>query len=163
MPNAVALEKNYGQSDYIIRTIAQTSRQSWAETNFANRRFSYDEDKDLKGPLIAAMAISTELGLRGNSSHYRKKREFRLVTIGDGDFISNRVLDTQANADFFLNCLAWVSGVADRISIRPKEVEGEKIPISEQRAEAIFYSSTLALPITLLSLGCLVWWRRRNR
>ena len=162
-PNAMALEKFYEKPNYIIRTIAQTSRQSWAETNFASRRPTFDKGQDLKGPLMAAFAVTTEFGDRGDSSHFRKEKEFRMVTVGDADFITNRVINMQANADFFLNCVAWVTGMADRITIRQKEVEGEKIPLSERKGEAIFYSCSLALPFTFLLTGCLVWWRRRNR
>jgi ABC-type uncharacterized transport system involved in gliding motility auxiliary subunit len=162
-PNAMALEKFYENPKFIIRTIAQTSRQSWAETNFASRRPKFDKGQDLKGPLMAAFAVTSEMGDKGDSSHYRKEKEFRLVTIGDSDFITNRVIDMQANADFFLNCVAWVTGMADRITIRQKEVEGEKIPLSERKGEAIFYSCSLALPFTFLLTGCLVFWRRRNR
>ncbi len=162
-PNAMALEKFYDKPKFYVRTIAQTSRQSWAETNLASRRFKFNEGEDTKGPLMAAFAVASELGDRGDSSNYRKQTEFRMVTIGDSDFVTNRVIDMQANSDFFLNCVAWVTGMADRITIRKKEVEGEKIPLSERKGEAIFYSCSLALPFTFLLTGCLIFWRRRNR
>jgi len=162
-PNAVALEKYLDRARYIIRTVAESSRQSWAETNFTVRRFAYDQGQDLQGPLMLAFAVTTVLGESADSSHRRESHEFRTVVVGDADFITNRAISMQANADFFLNCVAWVTGVADRCTIRPKEVGGEKIPLSAAKGEAIFYSCSLALPSLVLLVGGMIWWRRRNR
>jgi ABC-type uncharacterized transport system involved in gliding motility auxiliary subunit len=162
-PNSIGMDKNLAESKYMIRTIAQSSDESWATTDFSSPQLTFNKGTDPTGPLSLVYAITSNTEGDLNSSNFRKDNEFRMIVTGDSDFITNRTVDMQANSDFFLNCLAWVTGEADRITVSPKVTEGEKIPLTEKQGTTIIYACSLALPAIILLGGTLVWWRRRNK
>lgn len=162
LAGAGALGCNQDVRAYMIRTVAQTSRQSWAETDFTQARPRYDAGIDEMGPVSVALAVTSDTS-RPDSQAARETNEFRLVVVGDSDFVTNRAIDMQANADFFLNALAWVTRLADRFSIRPKEMQAEKIPLTDGQGSAVFYAFSLGLPLLYGLVGLATWFRRSHR
>ncbi len=122
---------------------------------------AFEPLEDIKGPVSLALAVTTETG--APDSTVRKKRgEYRLVVIGDSDFIRNRLMPIQGNADFFLNCVNWLTGEADRVTVRPKLYQIARATISDRFGCLVFYSTVVCLPGLAIAIGIFIFWRRRS-
>jgi ABC-type uncharacterized transport system involved in gliding motility auxiliary subunit len=101
------------------------------------------------------MAIAAEGRLGGEG------REFRAVVVGDGDFASNSFLPYLANGDVALGIVRWLvreeraAAVSSRIPVPPM------ILLSGAQMTLIFAVIELLLPLSVLAIGAIVWWRRR--
>ena len=92
------------------------------------------------------------------------KKKTQMVVIGDGDFISNTLIQSyEFNYDLFLNSLNWMSGEVEKISIRPKKIKTSAIELSPEESNMIFYLAIIALPMVVLIFGINLWWYRRRK
>ncbi len=135
-----------------IVLLAQTSQDSWGETNLQQKTARYDEGQDIKGPL--AIAASVEGG----------ETEARLVVFGDSDLVTNALLNSIrgfGNVDLFLNAINWLAEEEELISIRPKPPDTRQIILTPPQMRLILYSSAGLLPLVILAIGAMVWWQRR--
>lgn len=130
-----------------------TSTKSWAETDLTTKRVQFNEGKDLKGPISIAIAWSKEV---------KGKKEARIVSIGDSDFVTNASFAIQGNKDFFINSINWLVKEEKKISIRPKEEEIKKILLSRQQSRFIFLGTTVIMPLCILFIGGIIWFKQRN-
>lgn len=134
-----------------VEELLRSSNDSWAETELGGEQLNFNPDRDKKGPVPLALAITRKKG----------KKETRLVVVGDSDFASNKVIHEAANSDLILNMVNWLAGESEKISIRPRSLEEEKIMLSGPQAKFIFYFTVFAVPIALLLIGGAIWLRRR--
>ncbi len=87
--------------------------------------------------------------------------EGRFVVAGSSDFVSNYALGFGGNRDLALNMLNWLSSDEDLISIRPKDPEDRRIQLSRGQMTLVRAVSQFVIPICIIALGLMVWWRRR--
>ncbi len=142
--------------------LAKTSTYSWGERNMAQIRFN--PDNDMSGPLNIAALASKELEADEVVSlelEEGETREFRVVLIGDSDCFTNNYFDVQANGNFFLNIIGWLSQEENLISIRGKTLAGQSLLLSKRESLVLMYS-LFALPILIIIIGITVWIRRRS-
>ena len=84
-----------------------------------------------------------------------------LVAIGDSDFVANRWLQA-GNPDLFMNTVNWLAEDEELISIRPKDQEQATIQrLSGRQMWFVTISTIFAIPLILLIIGGVVWWKRR--
>ncbi|HWA11485.1 MAG TPA: DUF4350 domain-containing protein [Burkholderiales bacterium] len=106
-----------------------------------------------RGPQL--MAIAAEGTLESGA------REFRAVVVGDGDFASNSFLPYLANGDVALGIVRWLvreeraATVSSRIPVPPM------ILLTGAQMTLIFIVIEILLPLSVLAIGAIVWWRRR--
>ena len=87
--------------------------------------------------------------------------QLRAVIIGDGDFSSNSFLPYLSNSDLAMSLVRWLvreersTAVASRIPVPPM------ILLSSSQMKTIFLLVELLLPLAVIALGVMVWWRRR--
>lgn len=139
--------------------LASTGDGSWAETDID--RFVKDsvvglDEKDRKGPIAIAMARTFA------QEGAEKKREGRLIVVGDSDFSRNRYITSAANGDFLLNMVSWLVGEEHFISIERKMPRASSVQLTNEQFYNFRYLSLFVLPEALLLGGILVWWRRRS-
>jgi hypothetical protein len=85
----------------------------------------------------------------------------RVVAIGDGDFASNSFFPYMANSDFLLSAVRWLAreerntAVAARVPVPPH------ILLTGAQTQLVFGIIVVLLPLSVVALGCFVWWRRR--
>jgi hypothetical protein len=108
------------------------------------------------GPRLLAVAIEGQLpGALPNAP------KMRALVIGDGDFASNSFLPYLSNGDFAMAVVRWLvreehsTAVATRIPVPPM------ILLSGAQMKAIFLLVEVLLPLAVIALGVMVWWRRR--
>ena len=138
---------NFPKEEKDIVPLMTTSEEAWGETDLSNKEKepTFEAGKDFKGPLTLAVAV--------NSS---------AVVVGDADFPSNALIQAPGNLDLFLNMVGWLTDDKGQIAIRPKTPEFRTISMTSFRAHLIAYFSQLIYPLTVLLLGGLYWFRRRN-
>lgn len=99
-------------STMTVTTLANTSDQSWAETDLItllNNQTEFSDINDLPGPIGLAVAASDP----GSQS--------RIVVFGDADFADDNFYTYYANADLFLNSIDWAANQDDLINLTARE------------------------------------------
>jgi hypothetical protein len=86
---------------------------------------------------------------------------FRAVVIGDADFASNSFFPYMANSDLVLSMIRWLlreersPAVASRIPVPPL------VLLTKPQMQQIFLLTEVLLPLGVLIIGAVVWWKRR--
>ena len=132
-----------------VRPLAQTSAQSWGETNrdALQRGEAQPDPQDSRGPLSVAAVVT--------------KDKARVVVTGTSNLASNQFLNLQGNRDFFLNTVSWLAEEEDQISIRPRDAKQMPVFLSAQQWQAVFLLPVVVLPALMLAAGIVVVVRRR--
>lgn len=114
--------------------------------------FKRDEDEpEESAEMMAAVTLPAKEG----------ESEGRVVVIGDGDFMTDKVSTNNGNVMVFIDALAWLIGNEELGS----EVSSEEdVPIEHSRDQdkIWFYATTFAAPVPLLFLSAWVARRRRR-
>ena len=107
----------------------------------------------VSGPRV--LGVAAEGRIEGGSN------PLRAVVIGDGDFASNSFFPYMANGDLLLSAVRWLAreerttAIATRIPVPPL------IALTGRQLSTVFVTVVIALPLSVVALGCVVWWRRR--
>jgi len=117
------------------------------------QKISYRAGKDEKGPLKVAVS--------GTVSGPAEKKEGRFVALGTSLLAANRYLGFQANRDFFMNTINWLSADEDLISVRPKPQDSQHLDMNARQMRGLLLGGVLGLPLLIIVAGTLVWWQRR--
>ncbi len=134
---------------FVVQPLAQTSPQSWGETDRAalQKGQAKPDPQDPKGPLtVAAVATSGKT---------------RLVVFGTSNLASNQFLNIQGNRDLFLNTVSWLAEQEDLISIRPKDAKQTPVMLTSVQGQVVFLLPVVVLPGIGLVAGIAVFTRRR--
>jgi ABC-type uncharacterized transport system involved in gliding motility auxiliary subunit len=162
-----------------------TSEQSWADGDVLSPQVRFGDPNDVAGPVPLAMA--SKLDVKGKhpgleSALSTKKpadpgvatdaltaagattsTEARLVVIGDSDFANNRNFPDMGNANFFLNCVAWLAQDEELIALRPKNPDLRRVSLTKAQLSTLDIVALGLLPGLVAALGATVVLRRRAR
>lgn len=169
--------------------IVQTSERSWAEADLDELRtgeVALDEAAgDRPGPVTIAAVVSqtverpetTETGsgedadAAGDTPAANEAEDdgadapplqARLAVFGDSDFASNAAVGIQGNRDLLLNTVNWLAQQENLIAIRPREPEDRRITLTADQQQRVFWLSLLMVPGSIMALGFITWWNRRD-
>jgi ABC-type uncharacterized transport system involved in gliding motility auxiliary subunit len=142
-----------------VDTIFKSTPRSWGETDLKTPEASFDEKKDIQGPVTMAVAVTKEVKPGGDKGPATKAR---MVVVGNSQFAVNSYFHMQGNGNLFLNMVSWLSQDEDLISIRPKTPEDRRIVLSQSQQRRLLYLTVLVLPVAVLIAGITVWQRRRR-
>ena len=67
-----------------------------------------------------------------------------------------------ANADFFLNCMAWMCGQESSISIHAKNLTGDSLTLTAAAVSNLTVLLCIILPLACLITGAVIVIRRRK-
>ncbi|MCF7804839.1 MAG: Gldg family protein [Candidatus Marinimicrobia bacterium] len=144
-------------SGYSGNVLAQTSRNSWGETDLdriSSASQAEQDPEDMAGPVPLASAMEVP-----NSSGSVKGR---LVAFGDSDFATNRYFNAQGNGDLFMNSVNWLLQDEDLISVRPNAPEDRRIQMSQSQVRTVLILVVILLPVLILVVGGVMYWTRRR-
>jgi len=134
-----------------------TSPESWLEKEYeAGVDPQLDESADVAGPLAIGAMIS-----KSPADEEKKKKEMRVVVIGDSDFATNRHFRNGNNSDLFLTTVNWLTAGEEIISVDRKVLPVRRLILSPEEARFLHISSVGLLPLVLFLVGGYLWWRRR--
>jgi hypothetical protein len=88
-------------------------------------------------------------------------RPFRAIVIGDADFASNSFLPYTANSDLALAMIRWLLRDEQAVPIASRIPAPPRILLTKAQMQGIFLVLVVLLPLSVVALGSLVWWRRR--
>jgi ABC-type uncharacterized transport system involved in gliding motility auxiliary subunit len=134
---------------YDIKEILKTSNNSWGEANYPGE-VSFDEDKDLEGPVTIAVLVEKKTGDKKTS----------LAIFGDSDFASNGYFQNEGNANIFLNTINYLAEEEDLISIRPKDFDDRRVTLTQAEVSTLFYLVVIAIPLLVVIAGVIFYIRR---
>lgn len=156
-PMSRSIDVNDNNANIAMNTpLLVTSDDSWGKTNLDSDTIS-KEDTDNMGPLNLAV-LSERLT--------PDMKTAKMFVIGSYTAIESPVTISQssyANADFMLNTFAYMTNNTNVFNIRPKKVSPEALKMSETQVKVVTVLLMYIIPIAILLIGVIVWWRRRYR
>jgi len=150
------------QGDWEGETLLNTTARSWSETGVMAGEVSFDELKDVPGPLSLAAALTRTKGGEGDAEESAAGKQQRVVVVGDGDFLSNAYLGNGGNLELGLNIVNWLSSDDQLISIPAKTAVDSSLNLSKGESMVIGFGFLLVLPALLLLGGLVIWLKRRK-
>jgi len=136
---------------YEIKKLAFTSEAAWGETDVTNEKFTYDEGKDIKGPITPVICAENS------------KTKSKIIVVGDSDFMANYQIGNGGNSLLVLNGFNWLAEKKELIAIPPKQIISVKTTLSAKQMAKIFWGIVVLFPLFIFGLGILVWWRRNRK
>jgi len=107
-------------------------------------------------PQSQVLAVAIDGILPGEAS-----RPFRAIVIGDGDFASNSFFPFMSNSDLALSMVRWLVREEDETAIAARVRVPPLILLTKSQMQGVFIVIEVLLPLSIVLLGALVWWRRR--
>ncbi len=111
------------------------------------------ENGDIDGAFALA-AIAEETNNNGSSTS---------VVWLSTCYLLDENYDVGGNQDLFLNCLNYMAGDEDSISIHAKSLISDSLVMDSGTANFLGILVIAVLPIICLAVGIVIWFRRRNR
>ncbi len=156
-PQARSLKADATPVDGVTTTaFADTSTSSWGETDLVNRQVALDA-KDTTGPVTVGMSAE----IKHVAGSVTTAPTARVVVFGDSDFASNAFLSSMGNKDLFANSVNWLAEEESLISIRAKPPTNRGLYMTNTEQMLGLLTSIVLLPLAVLLVGAVVWWRRR--
>jgi ABC-type uncharacterized transport system involved in gliding motility auxiliary subunit len=87
--------------------------------------------------------------------------DMRLVVVGDADFASNSFLPYMANSDLAMSMVRWLVREERSAPIASRIAAPAMVLLTKSQMQVIFALVEVLLPLGVLALGALIWWRRR--
>ncbi|MFO7947285.1 MAG: Gldg family protein [Armatimonadota bacterium] len=146
--------------------IMETTGRAWLETSGSG---AVEKDPDEpSGPLALGVAIDTgqeqQPQIPGQPPPDSDGSGSRIVAVGDYDFIRDDLYRIGLRSNVFLatSSIAWLTSNEKLVTIPPQEEPDRSMPlVSGQRTLAVIISAVL-IPVLVLVVGGIVWWRRRG-
>ncbi len=159
-PKATGIIHTQIKDDWIALPFLQTVARSWSETGVLEGAVDYNADTDIVGPLTIGLTITRKDNKKERPDNKRKNQ--RIVILGDGDFLSNTYLGNQGNLNIGNNIINWISNDDKFISIPSSTAVDSQINISGLVGAIIGLFFLIILPLGLLISGTLIWYKRRS-
>lgn len=141
------------KSDWRQQRLLSTPATSWTEVGALNKRISFNRGVDIPGPLQLAVSLSRE--------HNSKQQ--RIIVIGDGDFLSNRMLALDYNMDLAMAMIHWLGHNDAYIQIPTKITGDRQLNLPRYWIMILSIVFIFIIPLGLIAGGSFIWLRRRRR
>jgi gliding motility-associatede transport system auxiliary component len=102
------------------------------------------------------IALAAEGGLNEPASS-----PFRMVVVGDADFVSNSFFPYLANSDVVLAALAWLTHEERAPTMKPPVEVLPTVTLTGEQMRSIFIVTVLLMPGLIAFAGGAMWWLRR--
>jgi hypothetical protein len=113
------------------------------------------DDPPSSKPLMVAVEKGGIRGVRSGST--------RIVVCGDSLFLSNQLIDLEANRDFAHQAVNWLLARTEMLGgIGPRPVTEYRLSMTETQMMMVRWILLVGMPASVLVLGGLVWLRRRS-
>jgi hypothetical protein len=134
-----------------------TTKDTWLERDFDPlKEPEFNEGIDLEGPLFLGFIIFAP-----PTGEAEDEQGTTLIVIGDSDFASNEHFYSGNNGDLFLSSVELLTAGEEIISIEHKVLPFRRLIVGPEAERFINYSSIGLLPLLVLVIGGIIWWRRR--
>ncbi len=86
---------------------------------------------------------------------------FRAVVVGDSDFVTNAYFDQVANGELGVAMIRWLARDAILPTVRPERSTPPTVTMTAEQMRWTFIVLEILLPLSVVLIGSVVWWRRR--
>ncbi len=114
-----------------------------------------DAKSEPRGPFVLGALVS-EAPVPGGGAPIP-----RLAVLGDSDFATNAHVMNAYNGELFLRVVSWLTEGREIVSVERKVLAARRLVIGPGEARFLQVSSIGLLPLLVLLVGVVVWWRRR--
>ncbi len=111
-----------------------------------------DKNHDIPGPVNLAVALQRIVN----------EKEQRIVIVGGASFLANAYSGNGGNIDLGINMVNWLSNEDVLITIQPRANKDGTVTLSTRALTLISISLVIVLPLLLLIVAGVQWWRRRG-
>jgi ABC-type uncharacterized transport system involved in gliding motility auxiliary subunit len=146
------------ENGWKVQDLVHVAANGWLETTPFTpesdlKKITFDEKKDVPGPINIALAIERKYGKKGQ----------RVVVVGNANFLSNTFVINGGNLDLGLNMVNWLAGDDNLITIQPTILKDGNLNLTaESNYKPVFIGFQILLPLCLLVFGVFTWWKRRK-
>ncbi len=164
------------------KALLETSSEGWGERDLKNLRAVVKGSEDTVGPVAMAVAVGPaakdqkkdlpdeleEEDLEDGTSSSTEATDsgsgptWRLVAIGDSDFLRNSLLENVGNPILATNLFNWLLERERLLGIGPKRPEQARLSLTPQQLSAITWGTLLGMPAVAAVAGIVVYRRRRR-
>ncbi len=141
-----------------VETLLTTSKDAWAKVN-AEAATLEKESGDLTGPFNIAVAVTDTVDSTDTT------KNSKVVVLTSLHFIDANFLQESSigNLDMFMNSINWLVDQKDNLSIRAKDLSSQSLNITSQ-SQVLLLSAlvVIVIPVTVMVIGFVVWYRRKN-
>jgi len=136
------------------QTLVVAAPRGWiSRTPFkAGNKLHMDKDHDIPGPVNLAVALQRIIN----------DKEQRIIIVGGASFLANAYSGNGGNIDLGINMVNWLSNEDALISIQPRANKDSMVTLSTRALTVISIGLVIVLPLMLLLVAGVQWWRRRS-
>jgi ABC-type uncharacterized transport system involved in gliding motility auxiliary subunit len=138
--------------DWRVTRLIEVAPRGWVETGKLDGSIAFDKARDVPGPVNIAVALERNIN----------ERTQRVVVVGNGSFLANTFLGNGGNLDLGVNMVNWLAGDESLITLQPRPSLDSGLDLSRNAQYIILIGFLVLLPIVFISMGMLIWWRRRK-
>jgi ABC-type uncharacterized transport system involved in gliding motility auxiliary subunit len=131
-----------------------TSPNAWMRQDLAITSEEKTE-QDIAGPIPLAYAVTRASGLG--------QEEARIVVVGNSTFIYNENLEVNANRDFFINSVNWLTGSRGEEAVAPRIIGADRLMVRGNDFVRLVIITIVLLPAVPFCGAFLIWYVRRNQ
>ena len=144
---ALSIEQNH---EWETHMLVEGAARGWVSENRDSRRF--DKNRDIPGPADLAVTLQRNVN----------DREQRVIVVGSGAFLANVYSGNGGNLDLGVNMVNWLANEERLIAVQPRAAKDGKIALSKNQLTVLSVSFLAVLPLLLVAMGALQWWRRKH-
>lgn len=148
------------------KPLVQTSDEGWGETDLGmllrGDPVALDE-ADNAGPVVVALAVEGGgAAAETDAEEAAEPPEYRIVVVGDSDFMTDLDIANAGNAVLAGNAFNWLTARDSLVGIPPRDVEQVSLFLTQQQMRNLLLLVLVAMPGAAIVAGILVWRRRRH-
>lgn len=144
---AIGIEQ---KDDWQTHTLVEGAARGWVSDHGISKHL--DKNRDIPGPVSLAVTLQ-----RSVNDH-----EQRIIVVGSGAFLANVYSGNGGNLDLGINMVNWLANEERLITVQPRAAKDGKITLSKNQLSMTSVSFLVVLPLLLIAMGALQWWRRKH-
>jgi ABC-type uncharacterized transport system involved in gliding motility auxiliary subunit len=144
---ALSVEQN---DTWNSHTLVEGAARGWVSDHGIDKHM--DKNRDIPGPVNLAVTLQRNVN----------DREQRIIVVGSGAFLANVYSGNGGNLDLGINMVNWLADEERLITVQPRAAKDGKIVLSRNQLSALSLSFLILLPLLLVAVGALQWWRKKR-
>ena len=129
--------------------LVQTSKDSYVRPLNASVHTEHEA-----GPQLLAAAVQGTWPAPGGVA-------FRLVLVGNSSFAANAFFPYASNGDLAVSMIRWLADDTATPLLKPESYSLPEMRLTHRQMQVTFLLVEVLLPLSVMALGVIVWWRRR--
>lgn len=158
LPTTTGIEETSSKSSSTtITPILTTSSKSYGKANAQTATFAYEKG-DQYGPFNLSVLVE--------DSHSLSTDEVtKLIVTGTSGIVDESINSYigGGNSDYVVACMKYLSGEKEDVYLSPKVVQSNTLTMTFQNVVFVLIYSVILVPLIILIIGTVVFFRRKNR